>query len=96
MVQGYVMFADTAAYEVVHLQARTALGLPRTGRRGGILAPDRQKTTGVAPFRTNLVDLDDRKVVVFIQSEFWPSDLVRDFTFLTQNDVVDYFPPDIQ
>lgn len=86
------MFADADEYEVMHVQGRAALGLPRTGRRGEKLAPSKQKTTDVALHLTNHLDLDDPSVVVHIQSRFWPANLIKDLTFLTRDEVADYFP----
>ena len=92
---GYVMFTNAAEYEVMHAQGRTALGLPRTEIHNGRLAPDKQKTIDVALHRTNQINLDDAKVVVHIESGFWPAILIQDLIFLTRAEVADYFPQDI-
>lgn len=92
-MDGYVLFADAATYEEAHVQGRTALGLPRVGFRAGRLAPDRQHTIDVAPFRTNQVDGGDSQVVVYVDNRFWPSDVITDFVFFKRDQVTDYFPP---
>ena len=93
-MDGYVLFPDAAAYEIRHVRAREALGLPRVGFRAGRPAPDRQQTVSVAGFRTNRVNGDDPKVLVYIQRVFWPSDTLTDLVFLTKDAVTDYLPLD--
>ena len=92
---GYVIFTDAAAYEIVHEQARDDLGLPRIGFRAGRLAPDKQQTIAVALTRDNAADVLDFKVATYIDNRFWPDGLLDTFTFLTKEEVVDYFPVSI-
>ena len=91
---GYVVFTDAAAYEIVHKEARDALGLPRIGFRVGRLAPDKQQTIAVALTRDNVVDVLDFSVATYIDNRFWPNGLLDTFTFLTKEEVSDHFPDD--
>lgn len=90
----YAIFADAATFETTHAQARTALNLPRVGRRNGILAPDRQQTVAVADFREKRVS-PDGTVVAAIEPRLWPADVVSSLTLLTRAEVADYLPEEI-
>ncbi len=92
MVSGYVVFADESAFAAAHANARTALGLPRVGRRQGRLDPTRQQTVDVTQFRTNVANPGDPTVMTYVDDRFWPESERLNFTFLRRVNVEDYFP----
>lgn len=91
-MDGHVMFKDMETFNTAHEQAKIFMILPRKGKRNKRLASNKQQTIAVALPLNNLRDRNDLRIICFVKSRMWPTDLLGNFSFLSENEVEIFFP----
>ena len=89
---GFVIFPDVRTFNENHDISKTFNNIPILAKRNGRIDLSKQITEQVVDFYPKLRGVLDGSVVAYIKERFWPSELLKTFVLLRENQVADYMP----
>lgn len=95
MADGWVIFPTESDYQLIHNAEKLAQSYPLVSRRRGKVRAQYGLTHDIALPRPKIQGTLDRTVAVHIIPKYWPTTNLRRYTFLTRDQVSEYFNPDL-